>query len=110
MHIYIGDNCNMFRLFLDIQGIRIPIYTKDIYVSFVYIWARNRYRVLMGKPDGKRPLGRPRRRYEYNIKINVKEIGRVGADWINLAEDRNNWRVLGSTVSNLRVPCDAGNS
>jgi hypothetical protein len=65
---------------------------------------------LMGKVKGKRPFGRPRRRYEGNIKINVKEIGRVGVGWINLAEDKNNWRVLGSTVSNLRVRYDAGNS
>jgi hypothetical protein len=57
----------------------------------------------MGKPDGKRPLGRPRRRWVDNIKMDLKEIGWDGMDWIDLAQDRNQWRALVNTVMNLRV-------
>jgi len=53
------------------------------------------YRVLVGKPEGKRRLGRPRRRWEDNIKIHPQEVGCGGMDWIELAEDRNSWRALG---------------
>jgi hypothetical protein len=65
---------------------------------------RHTYRILVGKPEGKRPLGRPRRRWENNIKMDLREIGWGGMDWINLAEDRDQWRVLANTVMNLRVP------
>jgi hypothetical protein len=66
---------------------------------------RNAYRILVGKPDGKRPLGRPRRRWVDNIKINlVREIGWDDMDWIDLAQDRDQWRALVNTVMNLRVP------
>jgi hypothetical protein len=62
------------------------------------------YRALVGKPEGRRPLGRPRRRWEDNIKIDLPEVGRGGVDWIDLAQDRDRWRVLVCTVMNLRVP------
>jgi hypothetical protein len=62
------------------------------------------YRVLMGKPERKRPLGRHRRRWEDNIKINIQEVECGGVNWIELAQDRNSWRVLVTTVMNLRVP------
>jgi hypothetical protein len=65
---------------------------------------RNAYRILVGKPEGKRPLGRPRRRWVDNIKIYLREIGWDGMDWIDLAKDRDQWRVLVNTVMNLRVP------
>jgi hypothetical protein len=65
-------------------------------------------RVLVGKPEGKRPLGRPVRRWEDNIKINLREIGWGGVDWIHLAQDRDQWRVLVNTVMNLRVPQNVG--
>jgi hypothetical protein len=65
---------------------------------------RNAYGILVGKPEGKRPLGRPRRRWMYNIKIELREIGWDGADWIDLAQDRDQWRALVNTVMNLRVP------
>jgi hypothetical protein len=55
---------------------------------------RGVYRVLVGKPEGKRPLGRPRRRWEYNIKLDLQEVGRGGWDWIDLAQDRNRWQAL----------------
>ena len=56
------------------------------------------------KPDGKRPLGRPRRRWEDNIKMYLEEVGRGCGDWLELAEDRDRWRALVSTVMNFRVP------
>jgi hypothetical protein len=62
------------------------------------------YRILVGKPEGKRPLGRPRRRWVDNIKMNLREIGWDGMDWIGLAKDSDQWRVLVNTVMNLRVP------
>jgi hypothetical protein len=65
---------------------------------------RNAYRISLGKPEGKRPLGRPRRRWEDNIRMDLKEIGRAGMDWIDLAQDRNQWRDLVSTEMNLWVP------
>jgi hypothetical protein len=62
------------------------------------------YKVLIGKPERKRPLGRPRRRWEDNIKTDLQEFGFGGMDWIELALDRDRWRVLVDTVMNLRVP------
>jgi len=62
------------------------------------------YRVLVGKPEGKRPLGRPRRRWENNIKMDIQEVGCEGMDWIELAQDRNSWQALVNAVMNLRVP------
>jgi hypothetical protein len=58
----------------------------------------------VGKPEGRRPLGRPRRRWEDNIKIDLREVGWRGMDWINLAQDRDRWRALVNAVMNLRVP------
>ena len=65
---------------------------------------RGVYRVLVGKPDGKKPLGRPRRRWEGNIKMDLQEVGCGGMDWIELAQDRDRWRALVTAVMNLRVP------
>jgi hypothetical protein len=65
---------------------------------------RNAYRILVGMPEGKRPLGRPRRRWVDNIKIVLREIGWDDMDWIDLAQNRDQWRVLVNTVMNLRVP------
>ena len=65
---------------------------------------RGVHRVLVGKPEGKRPLGRPRRRWEDNIKLDLHEVGRGYGDWMELAQDRDEWRALVSTVMNFRVP------
>ena len=65
---------------------------------------REVYRVLVGKPEGKRPLGRPRRRWEDNIKVDLQEVGGGFGGWMELAQDRDRWRALVSTVMNLRVP------
>jgi hypothetical protein len=65
---------------------------------------RGVYRVLVGKPEGKRPLERPRRRWEDNIKMDFREIGIDGENWIQLAQDRIQWRACVNTVMNLRVP------
>jgi hypothetical protein len=65
---------------------------------------RGVYRVLVGRPEGKRPLGRLRCRWENNIKMDPREIGIDGANWIQLAQDRVRWRDFMSTVMNLRVP------
>jgi hypothetical protein len=70
---------------------------------------RGAYRALVGKPEGRRPLGRPRHRWEDNIKMDLREVGCGGADWINLAQDRDRWRALMYMVMNLRVPQNAGN-
>jgi hypothetical protein len=59
---------------------------------------------LVGKPEGKTPLGRPRRRWEDIIKTDFRNIGWGGVDWIELAQDKDQWRTLGNTVMNLRVP------
>ena len=65
---------------------------------------RGVYRVLVGKPEGRRPLGRPRRRWADNIRMDLQEVGCVYMDWIGLAQDRDSWRTLVSVVMNLRVP------
>ena len=64
---------------------------------------RGVHKVLVGKPEGKRPLGRPRHRWEDNIKLDL-EVGRGCGDWMGLAQDRNRWRALVSTVMNFGVP------
>jgi hypothetical protein len=69
---------------------------------------RGVYRVLVGRSESKRPLGIPRRRCEDNIKLDLREIGIVGANWIQLAQDRIQWRACMNTVMNLRIPLRAG--
>jgi hypothetical protein len=65
---------------------------------------RNAYRILVGKPEGKRPLRRPRSRWMDNIKMDHREIGWDGMDWVDLAQDRDQWRALVNMVMNLQVP------
>jgi hypothetical protein len=72
-----------------------------------HVWGREKkgaYRVLVGKPEGRRPLGRPRHRWEDNIKMDLREVGWMGKDWINLSQDRDRWRALVNVVMNVQVP------
>jgi hypothetical protein len=70
---------------------------------------RGVYRVLVGKPEGRRPLGRPRHRWENDIKMDLYKVGDGVMDWIELAQDRDRWRALVNAVMNLRVSQNAGN-
>ena len=65
---------------------------------------RGVHRALVGKPEGKRPMGRPRRRWEDNIKMDLQKVGDGCKDWMELAQDRDSWRALVSTVMKIRVP------
>jgi hypothetical protein len=65
---------------------------------------RSAYNILFGRPEGRRPLGRPRRRWEDNIRMDLREIGFGDVDWIHLAQDRDTWRAAVNTVMNLWVP------
>jgi hypothetical protein len=65
---------------------------------------RGAYRILMGRPEGRRPLERPRRRWKDNIKMDLQEVGWGGIDWIDMAQDRDRWRAVVNAVMNLRVP------
>jgi hypothetical protein len=65
---------------------------------------RGAYRILVGRPEGRRPLGRPRRRWEDNIKMDLQEVGWGGMDWIDMAQDRDRWQALVNAVMNVRVP------
>ena len=65
---------------------------------------RGVYRVLVGRPEGKRLIGRPRRRWEDNIKMDLQEVRCVGMDWIDLAQDRDRWRAVVNAVMNHRIP------
>jgi hypothetical protein len=100
---------------------------NDLYSSSTIVWVnksrrmrwaghvaligegRGVYRVLVGKPDGKRPLGRPGHRWEDNIKVDLQEVECGGIDWIELAQGRDRWQALVNVVMNLRVPCNVGN-
>jgi len=65
---------------------------------------RSVYKVLVGKPDGKRPLGKPRHRWEDNIKMDLQEVGYGGMDWIDVAQDRDRWRAFVNAVMSIRIP------
>jgi hypothetical protein len=98
-----------------IQGILLNV-LKDMHEGEIFIPAanarnvarmgekRNAYRLLVGKPEGRRPLGRPRRRWVDNIRVDLVEVGWGDVDWIGLARDRDRWRALVNSVLNLRVP------
>jgi hypothetical protein len=74
-----------------------------------HVFGRGSYKVLVGKPEVKRPLGRPRHRWDVNIKMDLKEVRCRGMDWFDVGQDRDRWRALVNVVVNLRVPENAGN-
>ena len=97
---------------LDVRGdALIEPHRQNICMYYVARMGEERgvYRVLVGKPEGKRPLGRPRRRWVDNIWMDLQEVGCGYMDWIGLAQDRDRWRTLVSAVMNLRVPWNTGN-
>jgi hypothetical protein len=65
---------------------------------------RGVHRVLVGKPEGKRPMGRHRRRWEDNIKVDIQEVGEGRGNWMEIAQDKDGWRAIVSTVKNIRIP------
>jgi hypothetical protein len=77
------------------RGARASFMAHPLYIHYIHY--------MVGKPEGKRPLGRPRRRWVDNIKLDLREIGWDGMDWIDLAQDRDQWRALVNTVTNFRV-------
>jgi hypothetical protein len=77
--------------------------------SITYGESRGVYMILVGKSEGKRPLGKPRRRWENNIKMDMQEMGCEDTDWIDVAQDRDRWRALVNAVMKLRVPQNARN-
>ena len=117
--------CERYTKALDVFPYRNPEQLHSDYIQHVMFWiskkmltkrmrwaghvarmrqGRGLYRVLVGKPEGKRPLGRPRRRWEDNIKMDLQEVRGGCGDWMELTQDRDRWRALVSTVMNLRVP------
>jgi hypothetical protein len=89
----------------DIFTLKFDLYLFISFLLYLFFveWRqkRNAYRILVGNPEGKRPLGRTRRRLVHNIKMDLREIGWGGTDWIKLVEDRDQWRALVNTVMNL---------
>ena len=97
---------NFYDLFSSRNLLRVIISRRVRWAGHVVRMGGRRgvYRVLVGKAEGKRPYGRPRRRWEDNIKMDLQEVGGGCGDWMELAQDRESWRALVSTVMNFRVP------
>jgi hypothetical protein len=73
-------------------------------IFVIFCLKRNAYSILVGKPEGNKPLARSRRRWKNNIRMDLRELGREDLDWMNLAQDKEHWWALLNTVMNLRVP------
>jgi hypothetical protein len=97
-------NEELHNLYSSPNIIRIYKSRRMRWAGHVAQMGANRNRILVGKPEGKRPVGRQRRRWVYNIKIDLREIQWDVMDWMNLAQDRDQWRALVYTVMNLWVP------
>jgi hypothetical protein len=97
-------NEELYDLYSSPSIIRIIKARRMRWTGHVRRMKRNAYRLLVRKPDGRRPLGRPRRRWLDNIRIDLVEVGWGDVDWIGLAQDRDKWRVPVNSVLNLRVP------
>jgi hypothetical protein len=87
-----------------VVGTLVIIYTSFQIVLVKYNAMRDIHRVLVGKPEGKRPLGKPGCRWEDNIKMDLQDVECGGMDWIELAQDRDKWQTLVNPVMNLQVP------
>jgi hypothetical protein len=100
------ENCELRDLYPSPSIIRIIKSRRMRWAGYVAHMGgkRNAYRLLVGKPEGKKPLGRPRRRWEDNIRMDLGEVRWDDVDWIGLAQDRNRCRALANSVLNLRVP------
>jgi hypothetical protein len=98
-------NEELHNLYASPNIIRVIKSRKLRWVGYVAdMVGKRKYKIWVGKPEGKGSLGRPSRRWEYNVRIDVNEIGLKGVDWINLAQDRDQWWALVNTVMVLRVP------
>jgi hypothetical protein len=95
-------------ILINLKCNKISLYLFCTVVSITHVARmgedRGVHRVLVGKPEGKKPLGRPRRRWEDNIKMALQEVAGGRGDWMELAQDRDRWRALVGTVRNFRVP------
>ena len=100
------QNEDLNHLYCSLNNFRVIKSRRMRWVGHVARMGKRRgvYRVLVGKPEGKRPLGRPMRRWEDNIKMDLQKLEGGGMDWIELAQDRDKWRVFVDTVMNLWVP------
>ena len=111
-HIYIYHNEELNDLYFSPNIVRVIKSRRMRWAGHVARMGEERggvYRVLVGKPEGRKPLGRPRRRWVDNIRMDLQEVGCGYMDWIGLAQDRDRWRALVSAVMNLRVPWNVGN-
>jgi len=101
-----SENQNIYNLYSSHNIVRVIKLRRMRWAGHVARMGEGRavYRVLVGNPEGRRPLGRPRRRWEDNITINLREVGCGCVDWMELAQDRDRWLALVSAVMNLRVP------
>jgi hypothetical protein len=99
-------NEELHNLYSSPSTIRMIKYRRMKWAGLVarMVEKRNAYRTLVGKPEGKRPLGIPKRRWEDNIKMDLREIGWGGMDWIHLAQNRDQWKALVNMIMNLQVP------
>jgi len=89
---------------ISITGYTTYLFIKSFNLNYCLQYGVYMHRVLVGKPEGKRPLGRPRRRWEDNIKMDLQEVGLGRGDWIESAQDRDRWRALVGMVRDFRVP------